>query len=166
MGALHKVSLIARKKILTSALALSIGVAGFIIGAPTANAQLNLANPDPAKLLEAFPLGSGGPTTNLPKFASGENKGYAHQENKGENANGKGTATYQKTSTGFNGAPLGSHGVSSYVDGAGNRQHVDVTHPDDKKRPVIVFIHGGGWRGDGGQYGRAFRERAALQGFA
>ena len=171
MGAIQKVSLNSKRKILISTQAVSIGAIGLFIGStPAANAQV-----DPQKLIEAFPLGSGGPTDGLPTalraaggsgYASGENRGYAHQENKGANANGKGTATYQKTSGGFAGAPNGSHGVSSYVDGAGIRQHVDVTHPDDKKRPVIVFIHGGGWRGDGGQYGRAFRERVAQHGFA
>ncbi len=155
MRALQKVTL--KSKILISALALSAGAVG-LLSAPATNAQV-----DPQKLLEAFPLGSGGPTTNLQTFTDGD---YVHKENKGANANGKGTAQYQKTSGGFPGAPLGSHGVTSYVDGAGNRQHVDFTHPDDKKRPVIVFIHGGGWRGDGGQYGRAFRERVAQHGFA
>lgn len=170
MSALHTVSRTLKKTVSLPVLALVAGVIGFSFAGTTA-AQAQGTPPIPT-LYDSFPLGSGGPSTALPmvldggSFASGRNDGYAHQENKGAGKNGPGTAQYRKTSGGFAGAPKGSHGVTSYIDGGGGTQRVDFTHPDDKRRPVIVFIHGGGWRGDGGQYNQQFRERVAQQGFA
>ena len=155
MSEVQGVSLPTAKKTLLSVMAVAVSAIGLaVINTPASQAQ-------------GLPLGTGGSTTELLQWASNQGEGgYTAQENKGEDANGPGTAEYRKTSGGFEGAPKGSHGVTSYVDGAGNRQPVQFTHPDDKKRPVIVFIHGGGWRGDGNQYAQGFRERVARQGFA
>lgn len=101
-----------------------------------------------------FESGNG---TNVAKsFLDGMNQGM-HRENKGEGKNGPGTAKISKN---------GKNGNSSYVDGAGGEQSIEFTHPDDKKRPAIIFVHGGGWRGDDNNYDQAFRDRAGQNGFA
>lgn len=80
-----------------------------------------------------------------------------HKENKGAGKNGPGSAKIQKN---------GKNGTSSYVDGSGSEQSIEFTHPDEKQRPAIIFVHGGGWRADDGNYDQAFRDRAGEKGFA
>ena len=79
------------------------------------------------------------------------------KENKGADKNGPGTAKPTKN---------GIHGRSHYVDSEGNEQLIEYTHPDNKRRPAIIFVYGGGWRVDDGNYKENFREKAASHGFA
>ncbi len=52
---------------------------------------------------------------------------------------------------------------SSYIDGAGGRQGIDIYTTGGRNKPGIIFVHGGGWRtGDKSQYanlGRAAAQR-------
>lgn len=64
------------------------------------------------------------------------------KENKGADKNGPGTAKPTKN---------GIHGRSHYVDSEGNEQLIEYTHPD-KRRLAIIFVYGGGWRVDDGNY--------------
>jgi acetyl esterase/lipase len=88
------------------------------------------------------------------------------KENLGADKNGAGTAQLQKQPSSAPGLPLAQSGTSQYVDGGGGTQNLEFFHPDDKKRPLIIFVPGGGWREDGGTFQRDFQIRAGKQGFA
>lgn len=164
MSALKKVSRFLRNNVVLPLATIAIGSTGMALYSVE---QTNAQQPNIPTLYDEFGIGSVAQHADQTgSFASGRNDGYAHQENQGAGQNGAGTANLQVRQQGFSGFPNGIHGETSYVDGGGGRQRVDFTHPDDQRRPVIVFIHGGGWRGDGGQYNQQFRERVAEHGFA
>ncbi len=106
-----------------------------------------------------LPFDAGTAAKNLYLVRDASNAAIANpsKENKGADKNGPGTAKLSKS---------GMHGSSSYVDSDGNEQKLEFTHPDDKRRPAIIYVHGGGWRVDDGNYKADFRERAANHGFA
>lgn len=89
-----------------------------------------------------------------------------HKENLGADKNGPGTVHIEKNTTNAPGLPFAQSGTSQYVDGGGGTQNLEFFHPDDKKRPLIIFVPGGGWRDDGGTFQRDFQIRAGQQGFA
>ena len=62
----------------------------------------------------------------------------------------------------------GQNFTTKYYDGSGNPQHVDFTHPNinGAPAPVIIFVPGGGWLTDDGNYNDAFRARIAKEGYA
>lgn len=164
MSALKKVSRFLRNNVVLPLATIAIGSTGMAIYSAE---QTSAQTPNIPTIYDTFGVGNvarhADPTGS---FASGRNDGYAHQENQGAGKNGPGTANLQVRQRGFGSFPRGIHGNTTYIDGAGGQQRVDFTHPDDQRRPVIVFIHGGGWRGDGGQYNQQFRERVAEHGFA
>lgn len=55
--------------------------------------------------------------------------------------------------------------VESYTDNAGGQQQLRVTRAQGENRPAIVFVHGGGWMQDDGQFDPAFQNRAADWGY-
>ena len=107
-----------------------------------------------------LPFVSGNDTKNAYLLRDAYNKSTPNlkgKENKGADKNGPGTAKPTKN---------GIHGRSHYVDSEGNEQLIEYTHPDNKRRPAIIFVYGGGWRVDDGNYKENFREKAASHGFA
>lgn len=60
--------------------------------------------------------------------------------------------------------------LNSYIDNCGGTQEIRVTKTTVKqdkgvKPPAIVFVHGGGWFSDDGNFSPAFQARAAKWGF-
>jgi len=53
----------------------------------------------------------------------------------------------------------------SYTAGDGKPQDMNVVRADGENRPAIIFVHGGGWRVDGGTFGPDFQNRAAERGY-
>lgn len=49
--------------------------------------------------------------------------------------------------------------------GEGGQQNMHVVKADGDNRPAIIFVHGGGWRVDGGTFGPDFQDRAAQRGY-
>ena len=66
-------------------------------------------------------------------------------------ANAKGIATTQTSNRIIPWVPPGYHGIYEipYILGAGHLQSLDVYAPDKpgKPRPLVIWIHGGAWRG-------------------
>ncbi len=55
--------------------------------------------------------------------------------------------------------------ASSYTDGAGGKQGIDIYSTGGTRKPGIIFVHGGGWRtGDKSQY-RSLGQDAARRGY-
>lgn len=126
----------------------------------------------PATIEDAKEQGSG-KDNNGTNSNSGNNtnptpatKANDHKENLGAGKNGAGSVKLEKSATEAPGLPFAQSGKASYTDGGGGTQSVDFFHPDDKKRPLIIFVPGGGWRQDGGTFQRDFQIRAGQQGFA
>lgn len=108
-----------------------------------------------------------GSTGNSPGAAKPEQtKPNDYKENLGADKNGPGTVHIEKNTPNAPGLPFAQSGTSQYIDGGGGVQNLEFFHPDDKKRPLIIFVPGGGWRDDGGTFQRDFQIRAGQQGFA
>lgn len=58
-----------------------------------------------------------------------------------------------------------TNSVESYTDNSGGQQQMRVTRAEGENRPAIVFVHGGGWMQDDGQFDPAFQQRAADWGY-
>lgn len=60
--------------------------------------------------------------------------------------------------------------LNSYIDNCGGNQEIRVTKTTAKqdkgaKPPAIIFVHGGGWFSDDGNFNPSFQKRAAKWGF-
>ena len=60
--------------------------------------------------------------------------------------------------------------LTSYIDNCGGTQPMNVVKTSvkqdgDKKPPAIIFVHGGGWFADDGNFSPSFQNRAAKWGF-
>lgn len=58
-----------------------------------------------------------------------------------------------------------SYTYSGTAGSEGGSNEMDVTRANGDNAPAIIFVHGGGWRVDGGTFGTEFQQRAAARGY-